>query len=305
VRATAAATSGMLRSIGVTSATAISAEATAVRDVQPSGAPCFTALDPAADGGLRVNGNARIDGGRCEVHVHSAHNNSAFIFNSNTRFDAARFCVRGGVINRGQTTGRIESPCNPNPDPYAGALPRPTVGACTFSNLVFNPQPGPIRLTPGTYCGNTIFNGNATVELDPGVYVIKDGPMILNGGSTLRGTGVTFYFTGNASRIQMNGNMRIELAAPTSGTYAGILMQHDPAMPRQTFEFNGNNGQELSGIIHMPNYDFDFKSSSLAGRSDRISVVARTVILNAQTDWRITPTAGGLAQASGPPRLIR
>jgi len=91
----------------------IAVVATSTAIAQQTGAPCFITLDPSADGGLRVNGNARVDAPECEAHVHSANSGAAFIFNSGARFDAKKFCVKGGAINRGITSGRVETGCAP------------------------------------------------------------------------------------------------------------------------------------------------------------------------------------------------
>ena len=48
---------------------------------------------------------------------------------------------------------------------------------------------------PGTYCGLTI-TGGAQVQLASGIYVIKNGPLIVTGGAGIFGEGVGFFLTG-------------------------------------------------------------------------------------------------------------
>ncbi len=172
------------------------------------------------------------------------------------------------------------------------------------TNLTYNPQPTPIRLAPGRYCGNTQFNGgSATIQFEPGLHIIK-GPMIFNSGSVVTGTGVTLYFADQGT-LMMNGQMEMSLEAPASGTYANILMFQDSALPKRNFIFNNERGQKLSGVIWLPTQDIQFNSTSYPGESDRVTVVANTAILNAQAEWRITPAAagGGAGGSGGAPRL--
>jgi hypothetical protein len=175
---------------------------------------------------------------------------------------------------------------------------------CSNTNRVYDPQPTPHRLTPGSYCGNTIFNGGAAqIQFEPGLYIIK-GPMIFNSGSVVRGTDVTFYFA-DQGQFVMNGQMEMDLSAPTSGTYANILMFQASNLPKRNFIFNNERGQKLSGVIWLPTQDIQFNSTSYPGESDRVTVVANTAILNAQAEWRITPAAasGGAGGSGGAPRL--
>jgi Flp pilus assembly protein TadG len=292
---------------GPTTTVRVSATAVIPTRVTNSGAGCFYALDPGTNGALRINGGSQIEAPGCVAHVHSAIPHS-FILNSNSRFMVDRVCVRGtALMNPGGQTGQVETNCTPDPDPLAAT--RPTVpvalrNSCNNNNLVFNPQPTPIVLSPGSYCGNTIFNGGAAqVTFQPGLYVIR-GPMIFNSGSIVRGTNVTFYFA-DSGTFMMNGQMQMFLDAPTSGTYAGWLMMQDPALPKRNFIFNNELGQRLSGNIWLPTQDIQFNSRSLYGDQDSVTVVANTAILNAQAFWRLAPRPGAstLTTVAGAPRL--
>jgi hypothetical protein len=265
---------------------------------------CFYILDPGTNGALRVNGGSRVVAPRCDIHVQSSVSDS-FILNSSTTLDVRRVCVRGTAIVRG-TTGLVEQGCNADRDPYAGTLPPVAVGGCTFNNQTYNAGPAVINLTPGVYCGWTNINGSPTINLAPGLYVIKDGGMNINSGSVLRGSGVTFYFTGANAGLTMNGQMQMYLDAPTTGTYANILMFQNPTLPSRNFIFNNELGQKLSGLIWLPTQDIQFNSKSNGTDSDTVAVVAKTAILNAQAQWNVTPrTTTVTTTASGPAYLER
>lgn len=112
----------------------------------------------------------------------------------------------------------------------------------------------------GTICYKslTIANG-ATVTLNPGVYVIQ-GAFTVAGGSTVSGTGVTFYFPVGGSFSISNG-INFSLIAPTSGTYNGILIYQDRA--NTTAEsLEGGATSVLQGIVYMPKATLTFENGT-------------------------------------------
>ncbi len=294
-------------SIVSSSGVAIGAQATALRATTPGGSGCFYILDPGTNGALRINGGSRIDAPRCEAHVRSSIVDS-FIFNAGSTFNQSRVCVRGTALLNAPLSN-VQQGCAAEDDPYRSTMPSVSAGACDYTNQVFNAGPPTITLTPGVYCGTTIFNGSPQINLAPGLYVIRDGTMIFNSGSVIRGTGVTFYFTGCAcggAGLTMNGQMQMYLDAPTTGPYANILMFQDPTLPSRNFIFNNELGQRLSGLIWLPTQDVQFNSRSNGTDSDAIALVAKTAIFNAQANWRIAPRANTpVAVAGGPPLLER
>ena len=94
---------------------------------------------------------------------------------------------------------------------------------------------------PGTtYSGITLNSG--TTNFPSGVYVISGGSFTVTGSATITGTGVTFYFTNNAT-ISVSGGGSLQLTAPTTGPYAGILFFQDP---------NDTNPPLLGGAGNSP-----------------------------------------------------
>ena len=68
--------------------------------------------------------------------------------------------------------------------------------------------------------------------MEPGIYVIAGGGFTVSGNASLTGDGVTIYNAGSNypdsggsfSSIALSGNGEVDLSAPTSGTYTGILI---------------------------------------------------------------------------------
>jgi hypothetical protein len=247
-------------------------------------------LSKASSGGnaLLVNSPAFVDSGSCEIHVRSS-SNDAFMFNSSTTFNASKFCIKGTATVRGSTTGTISTGCNAASDTLAGTLPTPSDSVCTFNN--FNPNGSSVVLVPGTYCGWTNFNGGMTVTLTPGLYIVKNGGWNFND-STVTGTGVTFYLSGSGATLFMNGSVSLDISAPTSGTYKGILLYQNASLPANNFIFNATRGQRLQGLIYLPTQNIQYKSKQKSGTRDAVSVVANTIIIDGEAVWRFDPAIG-------------
>ncbi len=149
-----------------------------------------------------------------------------------------RRSVRGG-LQRGSCQFRPASPdgCPVIKDPLADR-PAPTVNTCTAIPASANKK-GDISknlvdqsatLGPGTYCGGLHITKNAVVSLLPGIYVMKDGPLIVDKKGALSGTDVGFYFTGDKGGLLFDSKTSISLAAPTTGIMAGLLMMEERAV---------------------------------------------------------------------------
>ena len=98
----------------------------------------------------------------------------------------------------------------------------PTFSSCTSTNLYLSSTTA--TLNPGTYCNLTI--SSSTVTFNPGLYIIVGG-MNWNIGSTINGTGVTFYLTKGTGAWNYYSNFNIynstvTLSAPTSTASGGI-----------------------------------------------------------------------------------
>jgi hypothetical protein len=199
-------------------------------------------------------------------------------------------CLAGGnVLNNGGAPSTLVKSCAAIDDPYAGKLPTPVSTACTTSNGNYNG--GSVTLTPGVYCGWFNFNNNPTVTFQPGLYVIKDGGWNVNGG-TWSGNGVTFYYA-DQSKIQFNSAVAVNMTAPTTGTYANIMMFEKPGLGTSAFIFNDAKAMQMTGLIYLPSRDVTFNGgSSMTSRS--FTMVVNTLILN-ETKWKLTPYANGIS----------
>lgn len=296
--ATAVVPHSMLAVMGSTSST-VSARSTAAAVATPgtssaSANACITVLDPKATQALLVNSPVSINAPSCRIDVHST-GNPAAIFNSGFTQNLKGICVKGAnVIRNGGAVAGLQTGCTPPADPYASAMPAVTVGACTVQNQNYA---GANTLSPSVYCGNFNFNGAGSLNLQPGLYVLKGTRWNLNSGWSVKGDGVTFYFADQNSYIQINSGVKIEVTAPLAGTFKDLLFFEAPKLPKSSFTINGSAGHKFQGLFYLPSRNVTFNSVSSV-QSEQIGLVFNTLILD-HIDWNFQGSGFGASSGGG------
>jgi hypothetical protein len=98
------------------------------------------------------------------------------------------------------------------------------------------------------------------VVFSSGSYVINGaGGLSVTGNANISGTGVMFYFTGPAT-INVTGTPTLNLNAPATGQYAGMLMWQDAADTANP-SLSANNGSQLNGILYFPSDQLTFAAN--------------------------------------------
>jgi len=238
----------------------------AVATVNGSGSGCIYAMDPSSNRTLLINGTPNVSA-TCGVYVRST-NPDALHINGNGQLSAGAAGAGIGVVGPdggggwypSNGAGYIPTPVNVPPfqDPLA-SLPAPTTnGSC----VNFNPN----NIRPNmAYCGISL-SGNGSYTFPAGMYIIYGGGLTIAGNVTVNGTGVTFYNTGTAggshkyAPIKINGGLTVNLTAPTSGTYQGILFFQDRAYTcplhgscsNDSSSFGGGTHENLTGALYFP-----------------------------------------------------
>jgi hypothetical protein len=130
-------------------------------------------------------------------------------------------------------------------DPLGAITPpaQPSAGSVSGNNY-----------SPGTFSGISL-NGNGTVNFAPGIYYMT-GDFVCHGTPGITGTGVMFYFTNGAS-WKCSGNDTINITAPSTGPYAGILMYQDPN-DHSGPTIGGNVGSTYNGVLYFPKSQITF-----------------------------------------------
>jgi Flp pilus assembly protein TadG len=210
---------------------------------------CVLLLDPGASGTGHVNKDSTITANGCAIYSDSKASDGIQV-KSGAVITADTTCSVGGVSNSGVINPTAITDCPVVDDPLA-ARPPPAFLGCDFND--YKVTKGAATLNPGTYCGGITAAGNAALTFSPGTYVIKDGEFKLTGNSSIKGTHVGFYLTGDLSVIKFTGNTSVDLTGADTGEMSGLLFYEDRAAPMlREHRINSNNAANLTGTIYLP-----------------------------------------------------
>jgi RHS repeat-associated protein len=273
---------------------------------------CIYVLNGTAADSLSVVNTAKIQAPNCGILVNST--NAAAMRVTGTGSVVGKYIrVRGGVSQTPATTTITPAPstgAQAITDPLS-SLAAPNVGDCTATNYTTAVN---ATLNPGVYCGGITITGTANVNFTPGLYILLGGGLsVPSGTGTVSGAGVTFYLTANATRpygpLNVGGTKLLNLSAPTSGTYRGILFYQDRTLTGTlpASSLSGTVQSTLSGVLYFSRSMFSLAGTSLATQPGNLILIADRVTLsgtselNAKTDsappW-MPATAVGLSPTS-------
>lgn len=209
---------------------------------------------------MALNMNARLTGAQCSIHSNSR-SREGIRLGEGSKLTADLVCSRGGISNIGSTVqSEILNDCPPVVDPLRTRI-APVAGACTKTTRDVYSS-GLITLSPGTYCGGFEVRGTAQVQLNPGIYIFKDGDLTVRGNAILRGTNVGLFFHGGPSYFRFIDNAWIDLSGPKDGPMSGILLWRERIVnradmtsgksPSLTNVITANRATRLTGTIYLP-----------------------------------------------------
>jgi len=267
---------------GVNSAP-VTARAVATNVSGGANSGCLYTLGPPSSSieGVNINGNATLNAPTCGIEDNGNYNTQG---NALTVV-AGTFAVSGGQFSTGGggsvtcTSGQNPCPSTTAPaaaDPMAAVTPPaqpaastscPAKGTCDVSTS------GTQTLEPGTYQSITI-GKNSTVTLDPGIYYIngqigKSGTGLnFQGGGTVTGNGVMFYFTNQSTVSGVGGanqpDVNLTPMTPAqNATYAGITFYQDPN-DTATPSLGGDNNSNFNGILYFPKVQLTFFGNNVS-----------------------------------------
>jgi hypothetical protein len=146
----------------------------------------------------------------------------------NALMRAGYICSAGGRVKSSDSNYAPQpmTDCPVISDPLAYRQ-GPTDLTCNHTNKVVARQTA--TLSPGVYCGGLIITNAAQVTLSPGIFVVKGGPLVVDGGANLKGTNVAIYMKGAGANLTFAAASTIQLTAPKDGPLAGILIFDDPS----------------------------------------------------------------------------
>lgn len=255
----------------------------AVATYNSAASACILALDPTAAAAAQFSGSSNLTLEGCSVMANSVASNAVNVQGSAKLSTECVISAGGVTATSGLTMSECETPiidATPVADPYKN-LPAPTpTGGC-------KPTPTNGTLNPGRYCGGLTAKGNLT--FNPGVYYVE-GDFTVNATASISGSGVTIYTT-NGGHVKMNGSAHVDLAAPTSGIYSGVLFFGDRTVGG-TNKFLGDASSSMTGAIYYAGGEVDYQGN-FSGINGCTQVVARLV------QWTGNATVGADCSALG------
>lgn len=273
---------------------------------------CVIALDTDSDRAISLDADASLDAPNCAIYSNSSRPKS-ISSRSGARLAGKLICSAGG--KEGSSANFSPAPlldCPAIADPLAQRA-HPPVGACDYSNFKRKDYKG--SLSPGVYCDGLDISGDSVVTLNPGVYVIKDGDLKVDGNSQVTGEGVGFFLTGKNGRFEFTQNARIRLSAPNTGSMAGLLFMEDNTILKETkHRITSDFADYLVGTIYLPRGSFLIDANQdVAAASEFTVLVVRVLelksgpnlVLNTNYGASDVPVPDGLGNRATSIRLVR
>jgi Flp pilus assembly protein TadG len=262
---------------------------------------CVLSLDRTGANGIRMTKTATVSANECGVYANSTHSD-AIRLDDASKITADLICSAGGInasssaLNPAPTTD-----CPQVPDPLSGRA-APAYGICDHTNK--SVSNGNVTLDPGVYCGGLQISGKANVTLNSGIYVMKDGPLEIDGQGSLTGEHVGFYLDGIPSVLNFSGSAVVDLTGPKDGAMAGLLFFESRDMPLDSqHRIRGEMVKRLTGTIYLPRgYLLVDPKSRVAENSEYTAIITRRLevregpelILNTDYDATDVPVPAGI-----------
>ena len=244
-------------------------------------------LNATAAAALSVSGSSTVTvPGTIQVASRSS---TAIVLSGNSKLTASTIGVFGGTSVSGSSSFGV----TPTKDTTAPTdplvnLPIPSATGMTTHAAVNLGGASSLTIAPGIYPSISV-SGSGKLTLQPGIYVITGGGFSVSGAGIVSGSGILIYNagsnynggTGNSfGAFTASGSGTFNLAAPTTGIYAGIVVfqsrDNTHAMSLSGAAMAGLGG----GTIYAPAATLSLSGSTQVGGSGQSS---STLIVNELT----------------------
>jgi len=245
---------------------------------------CILALDRAASQAINFAGNTTANFTGCVVMANSMASDAVHSQGSSVVNAPCAVSVGGADVTSSfnLACGAVVTEAPPAADPFR-SVPEPVDSGVCKNGSGHN-------LDPGRYCDGLTLKNN--VNLAPGVYVISGGTLRINANANITGAGVTIYLTGDAN-VDINGNATLNLSAPTSGDYQGVLFMGSRSNSDVGNTFNGTADSVMTGALYFPKQQVSYLGN-FSGQSGCTQVVAKTISWSGSTTLNVDCSALGL-----------
>ncbi|HEX3429888.1 MAG TPA: pilus assembly protein TadG-related protein [Rhizomicrobium sp.] len=267
------------------SSTPVPESATAVATIAGNSV-CILALNATAANEISISGNANVQTD-CDIVGDSSSSSAIDMAGAAQVTTPCAVTVGTAITTSGLTLTKctsVTTHAQTVADPYA-TVPQPALsGTCLTVPLI------PLSLSPGWYChGLSLASGPVTFQ--PGLYVVSGGNLILTAGAIANGTGVTFFIA-NGYSTTVDGHAVLNLSAPTSGTYSGVLFFGDRSYTSGTDTITGGSTSTITGAIYFPTQAVTYAGNGGSGTC--VQLVAGTITITGTAGFTHTCPGTGM-----------
>lgn len=216
---------------------------------------CIIVQSPSQNEAFFLGGASRISASGCSAYSNSTSTKGISVKDTSTLVSQLA-CSAGGFNGKpGNFSPLPITDCPTIADPLASRaqLVDNHLGApaCDFQQLKLRQVSQTLR--PGTYCGGIDIKQQSQITLQPGIYIIKDGKLKIDQGSSIKGDKVAFVFMGAGATLDFKNDSKVSLSAPESGPMAGILIYAQPtSKPLRDFKLESKDAEKLIGTVYLP-----------------------------------------------------
>ena len=241
-------------------------EASATAAAIPTGEYCAQAQINTNTTGISAGGNVTVNL-KCGIITNSTSIEAAVAFGSSSVTASPVAAVGGLDKTDNWAAGTTLLPFTlAQPDPFADIAPPAIPSGC--SNWSDNPQDNQTfhETAPTTPVCLNNFTVKGTLVLQPGTYVVT-GDIGINSGANVSCSACTFVMTNstasNTGTVDINGGAQLNLTAPDSGTYKGILFYSNrDADPTDVNKINGNSSSFYKGAFYFPHQKVEYTGNA-------------------------------------------
>lgn len=249
---------------------------------------CVLALDKSAAAAVSFGGSSQATMTGCIVMSNSLAANAISATGSATIETPCMVSVGGVELSEGVTLTECAAAMTDQPpaaDPYQDVEMPGATGCVAHSGS---------GLAPGCYTGKVDLKN--TVNLAPGVYIINGGELKINANALVSGSDVTFFFLGGAE-VNINGTATVNLSAPTSGAYSGLLFAGARDNPYSDMKFNGTAASSFTGALYFPTQKVTYQGN-FSGANGCTQIVSKLVEWTGNATVNVDCSDFGMADIS-------
>ena len=275
--------------------------ASAVSGPAGEGNPCLLTLGSSGSNAIFANGNVTITTNNCGIFVNSNNDTAMNCKGNANNFVANSISVVGRISEKCITSesSSVKTETSTTIDPFV-KFPLPASTACSGGSI---PNTKNINLSPGVYCGGISIPSGHIVTMDAVVYVMNGGGFSIGGSTSISGSGITIYNSGTGTsgltaygNINFTGTSDVNLSAPSTGAYAGMLFFQNPSNTKDA-SLGGNSQVILKGNLYFPTSTLTLSGSNTTNIPIG-SVVAQQITFQAGTKFKVTNTYGASGSTS-------